>query len=65
MVAILGMGVGLFAPPLGFGYYAACALGKVSPDDAVGRMVPYLLSIVVALDIVAAVTWFSTGFLHR
>jgi len=65
MVAILGMGVGLFAPPLGFGYYAACALGKVSPDNAMGRMVPYLSSIVVALAIVAAVPWFSTGFLHR
>ncbi len=65
MVAILGMGVGLFAPPLGFGYYAACALGRVSPDHAMGRMVPYLSSIVVALVIVAAVPWFSTGFLHR
>ncbi|GAC1443698.1 MAG: TRAP transporter large permease subunit [Vulcanimicrobiaceae bacterium] len=63
MVAILGMGIGLFAPPLGFGYYAACALGKVSPDDAMGRMMPYLASIVVALAVVAAVPWFSTGFL--
>jgi tripartite ATP-independent transporter DctM subunit len=65
MVAVLGMGVGLFAPPLGFGYYAACALGRVSPDTAMRRMVPYLSSIVVALVIVAAVPWFSTGFLHR
>lgn len=65
MVAVLGMGVGLFAPPLGFGYYAACALGRVSPDHAMKRMIPYLSSIVVALVIVAAVPWFSTGFLHR
>lgn len=65
MVAVLGMGVGLFAPPLGFGYYAACALGRVSPDRAMRPMVPYLASIVVALAIVAAVPWFSTGFLHR
>ena len=65
MVAVLGMGIGLFAPPLGFGYYAACALGKTSPDDAMGRMMPYLASIVVATIIVAAVPWFSTGFLAR
>jgi len=65
MVAVLGMGVGLFAPPLGFGYYAACALGRVSPDHAMKRMIPYLSSIVVALIMVAAVPWFSTGFLHR
>jgi tripartite ATP-independent transporter DctM subunit len=65
MVAVLGMGIGLFAPPLGFGYYAACALAKTSPDLAMKRMVPYLSSIAFALVIVAAVPWFSTGFLHR
>ncbi len=65
MVAVLGMGIGLFAPPLGFGYYAACALGRTDPDNAMGRMIPYLSSIVVATVIVAAVPWFSTGFLHH
>jgi len=34
MVVILAMGVGLFAPPLGVGYYAAGAIGQVSPDAA-------------------------------
>ena len=27
MVVILAMGIGLFAPPFGVGYYAACAIG--------------------------------------
>ncbi len=31
MVVILAMGIGLFAPPFGVGYYAACAIGRVSP----------------------------------
>ena len=30
MVVILAMGIGLFAPPFGVGYYAACAIGRVS-----------------------------------
>ena len=29
MVVILAMGIGLFAPPFGVGYYAACAIGQV------------------------------------
>ena len=31
MVVILSMGIGLFAPPFGVGYYAACAIGRVEP----------------------------------
>ncbi len=38
MVAILAMGVGLFAPPFGVGFYAACAIGRVEPSVAIPRM---------------------------
>ena len=31
MIIILAMGIGLFAPPFGVGYYAACAIGRVDP----------------------------------
>lgn len=63
MVVILAMGVGLFAPPLGVGFYAACAIGKVSPDDVVHRVWPYLGALVLALLVVAAFPWLSIGFL--
>ena len=33
MVVILAMGIGLFAPPFGVGYYAACAIGRVEPAE--------------------------------
>src|SRR6185295_19385194 len=42
MVIILAMGIGLFAPPFGLGYYAACTIGRVHPDIAVRRIWPYL-----------------------
>src|ERR1700733_14262597 len=32
MVVILAMGIGLFAPPFGVGYYAACAISRIHPD---------------------------------
>jgi tripartite ATP-independent transporter DctM subunit len=63
MVVILAMGIGLFAPPFGVGYYAACAIGRVSPDAAMRRIWPYLLAVLVGLIVVAAVPWFSIGFL--
>ncbi|UWE17563.1 TRAP transporter large permease [Herbaspirillum huttiense] len=63
MVIILSMGVGLFAPPFGLGYYAACTIGRVHPDVAVKRIWPYLGALVVGLLIVAFVPWFSIGFL--
>jgi tripartite ATP-independent transporter DctM subunit len=63
MVVILAMGIGLFAPPFGVGYYAACAIGRVSPDAAMRRIWPYLLAVLAGLIVVAAVPWISTGFL--
>lgn len=64
IVVILAMGIGLFAPPFGVGYYAACAVGRVSPDVAMRQIWPYLLALLFGLLIVAAVPWFSIGFLH-
>jgi tripartite ATP-independent transporter DctM subunit len=63
MVVILAMGIGLFAPPFGVGYYAACAIGRVSPDAAMRRIWPYLLAVLAGLVVVAVVPWFSIGFL--
>lgn len=63
MVVILAMGVGLFAPPFGVGYYAACAVGRASPDEGMKPIVGYLLALIVGLIVVAAVPWISIGFL--
>jgi tripartite ATP-independent transporter DctM subunit len=63
MVAILAMGVGLFAPPFGVGYYVACAIGRCNPDDGMRHIWRYLAALIVGLIIVAAVPWISIGFL--
>jgi tripartite ATP-independent transporter DctM subunit len=65
MVVVLAMGIGLFAPPFGVGYYAACAIGRVNPDEGVRPIWGYLLALMVGLAIVAAVPWLSTGFLDK
>ena len=63
MVVILAMGIGLFAPPFGVGYYAACAIGRVDPAEGIRPIWPYLLALIVGLIVVAAVPWISIGFL--
>ena len=65
MVVVLAMGIGLFAPPFGVGYYAACAIGRVKPDAGMRPIVGYLLALAVGLVVVAAVPWISTGFLGK
>ena len=64
MVVILSMGIGLFAPPFGVGYYAACAIGRVSPDAGIRPIMGYLASIGVGIIIIAAIPWLSIGFLR-
>lgn len=63
MVVIFAMGLGLFAPPFGVGYYAACAIGRVPPDEGLRAIWGYMLALLVGLAVVAAVPWFSIGFL--
>ena len=63
MVVILAMGIGLFTPPFGVGYYGACAISKVSPDEGLKDIWGYVLALLIGLVIVAAFPWLSTGFL--
>jgi TRAP-type C4-dicarboxylate transport system permease large subunit len=63
MVVVLAMGVGLFAPPFGVGYYGACAVGKVDPQEGVGPIWGYMAALIVGLILVAAIPWISIGFL--
>jgi TRAP-type C4-dicarboxylate transport system permease large subunit len=63
IVAILAMGIGLFSPPFGVGFYQTCLISRVSSDEAFGRIWPYILTLIAALIVVAAVPWLSTGFL--
>jgi tripartite ATP-independent transporter DctM subunit len=63
MVVILAMGVGLFAPPFGVGYYAACAIGRVSPDEGMRPILGYILAMLVGLVLIVLVPWISIGFI--
>ncbi len=63
MIVVLSMGLGLFAPPFGVGYYAACAISKVDPNEGIGPIWGYMAALAVGIIIVALWPWLSIGFL--
>jgi tripartite ATP-independent transporter DctM subunit len=63
MVVVTAMNIGLMTPPIGIGFYVACKIGHVSPDEAMGAIWPYLIALLVGLIIIAAVPTLSTIFL--
>jgi tripartite ATP-independent transporter DctM subunit len=63
MVTVLAMGIGLFAPPFGVGFYAAAAIGRVDPNLGIQPIMAYLVAMLIGLVVVAAVPWISIGFL--
>jgi len=64
MVVILAMGIGLFAPPFGVGYYAACAISRIHPDEGIKPMLGYMLALLIGTIVIAVVPWISIGLLH-
>jgi tripartite ATP-independent transporter DctM subunit len=63
MVVILSMGLGLFSPPFGVGYYGACAVSRIHPDEGIRPIVGYMVVLLLGVIVVAAVPWISIGFL--
>lgn len=63
MVIVTAMNIGLMAPPIGIGFYIACKVGNVAPDEAMGAIWPYLGALVLGLLAIAAVPWFSLAFI--
>jgi tripartite ATP-independent transporter DctM subunit len=63
MVVVTAMNIGLMAPPIGIGFYIACKIGNVSPDEAMGAIWPYILALLVGLVLIAAIPAISTSFL--
>jgi len=57
IVVIVAMSIGLFSPPFGVGFYSACVIGRVNPDDAIGPVWKYLGVLLLSLVVVAATPW--------
>ena len=55
IVLIIAMGVGGFMPLAGVGFYVCCAIMKCDIEEASRAMIPYLITVLIGLIIVAFV----------
>jgi tripartite ATP-independent transporter DctM subunit len=60
VVLVIGMGIGLFAPPLGLGLYGACLIGGVRLEETVWPIMKYLGLLFLCLLLIAFVPAIST-----
>lgn len=55
MVVVCAMNIGLMMPPIGVGYYIACRIGDVRPDEVIRPIWSYLAALLIGVLIIAAV----------
>ncbi len=55
MVVVCAMNIGLMMPPIGVGYYIACRIGDVKPDEVIRPIWSYLAALLIGVLIIAAV----------
>jgi TRAP-type C4-dicarboxylate transport system permease large subunit len=57
IIVILAMGIGLFAPPVGLGYYAAGIITEINPNQGLSKIWGYLGALLAGVLIIALVPW--------
>jgi len=59
MVLLISMGLGVFIPPAGVGFYVCCSVMRAEIGPASRAMLPYLAVLIIGLLLVAFVPWFT------
>ena len=59
VLVVAALGLGLFVPPFGVGFFIACGLGRTTVEGAARAYLPYLVVLLVGLLLVAFVPWIT------
>jgi tripartite ATP-independent transporter DctM subunit len=59
ILVVASLGLGLFIPPFGVGFFIACALGRTTVESAARAYVPYVIALLLGLVLVAFVPWIT------
>jgi len=59
IVLLIAMGIGLFMPPVGVGFYVSCAVCETTIEKSMRAMIPFLVVLLLGLLLVALVPWFT------
>jgi C4-dicarboxylate transporter DctM subunit len=60
VIIVATCGLGLFTPPVGAGLFVACAIGRVSIEEATAAMTPYLVTITLCIVVLILVPEITT-----
>lgn len=64
MIMILAMGIGIFIPPIGIGFYVSCAVSESRLEATSKAMLPYLAVLILGVLVVAFVPWVTLVVPH-
>src|SRR5665213_3051022 len=64
MIMILAMGVGIFIPPIGIGFYVSCTVSESRLEATSKAMLPYLAVLILGVLVVAFVPWVTLAVPH-
>ena len=64
-VMVIAMGLGLFAPPIGLGLFATCAITGTQVKDVARPMMKYLVVLLLTLILLVLVPSFSLWLPNR
>jgi tripartite ATP-independent transporter DctM subunit len=64
MIMILAMGVGIFIPPIGIGFYVSCSVSESRLEATSKAMLPYFAVLIIGVLMVAFVPWFTLAVPH-
>jgi tripartite ATP-independent transporter DctM subunit len=59
IVLLIAMGIGAFLPPLGVGFFIACAIARAPMGPSTRAMAPYVVVLLIGLLLVTFVPWFT------
>ncbi|MBO5556137.1 MAG: TRAP transporter large permease, partial [Oscillospiraceae bacterium] len=64
IMATLNMQLALITPPVGTNIYVMSSVGKMSVQDSIRGLMPFVIILLIALVVISAVPWFSLCLVH-
>lgn len=61
LIVVVNLALGMFTPPLGVNLFAACSVAKLSVDQLIPWLMPFVLVVVACLMAITYLPWISLG----
>jgi TRAP-type C4-dicarboxylate transport system permease large subunit len=58
---VINLAMGMITPPFGVNLFAACTIARISLDQIVSRLIPFIVVIFCCLMVVTYVPFISLG----